>query len=114
VELNALSIGSSHHREGGADILEPDQVADLRSFDCRLALEREAKLDEERLHGFEIVDNDEDVVHSCDGHILLSRFTAGVFQNVCTGVNQLGGFVMVLQGGWRGASRTGRKYSAMR
>jgi hypothetical protein len=31
-------------------------------FDCRLALELEAQFEEERPGGFEIVDNDEDVV----------------------------------------------------
>jgi hypothetical protein len=49
VQLNALPIGSPHHREGGPDILEPDQSADQGPFDCRFALELEAKFDEERL-----------------------------------------------------------------
>src|SRR3989475_10555357 len=65
-------IGSPHHREGGPDILEPDQAPDQRPFDCRLALELEAQFDEERLGGFEIVDNDEDVVHPFKRHILPS------------------------------------------
>jgi hypothetical protein len=34
-----------------------------------VSLERETELDEERLGGFEIVDNDEDVVHSCERHV---------------------------------------------
>ena len=72
VQLNALPIGSPHHREGGPDILEPDQAPDQRPFDCRLALELEAQFDEERLGGFEIVDNDEDVVHPFKRHILPS------------------------------------------
>src|SRR2546425_12374043 len=77
VQLNALPIGSPHHREGGPDILEPDQPPDQRPFDCRLALELEAQFDEERLGGFEIVDNDEDVVHPFKRHILpVLRFTA--------------------------------------
>jgi hypothetical protein len=33
------------------------------SFDSRLALGLEAQFDEEHLGGFEIVDNDENVVH---------------------------------------------------
>src|SRR5213082_692321 len=70
VQLDTLPIGSPHHREGSPDILEPDQVSDQRPFDCRLALELEAQFDEERLGGFEIVDNDEDVVHPFDRHIL--------------------------------------------
>src|SRR5881275_1662826 len=65
-------ISSPHHREGGPDILEPDQAPDRRPFDCGLALELEAQFDEERLDGFEIVDNDEDVVHPLKRHILPS------------------------------------------
>src|SRR5947207_2108464 len=53
--------GGPQHREGGPDILEPDQARNQRPFDGLLALEREAQLDEERLGGFEIVDDDEDV-----------------------------------------------------
>src|SRR5216684_1835078 len=67
-----MPSGSPHHREGGPDILEPDQAPDQRPFDCRLALELEAQFDEERLGGFEIVDNDEDVVHPFKRHILPS------------------------------------------
>jgi hypothetical protein len=44
--------------------------ADQRPFDCRLALELEVQFDEERLGGFEIIDNDEDVVHPFQRHIL--------------------------------------------
>jgi len=70
VQLDAsVTIGSPHHRDGGPDILEPDQAPDQRPFDCRLALELEAQFDEERLGGFEIVDNDEDVVHSLKRHV---------------------------------------------
>ena len=36
----------------------------------RLALKLEAQVDEEGLGGFEIVDNDEDVVHPFEHHIL--------------------------------------------
>src|SRR5438309_688916 len=69
VQLNTLPIGSPQHREGGPDILEPDQAPYQRPFDCRLALELEAQFDEERLDGFEIVDNDENVVHPFNRHI---------------------------------------------
>jgi hypothetical protein len=78
VELNTLTIGSPHHRQGGAHVLEPDQFANQRPFDCRFALEREAQFDEERLDGFEVVDNDENVVHPFDRHILPSlKLTGG-------------------------------------
>ena len=70
VQLDAtVTIGRPQHREGGPDILEPDEFADQRSFDDRLAFELEPQLDEERLHGFEIVDDDEDVVHPLDCHV---------------------------------------------
>jgi hypothetical protein len=72
VQLNALPIGRPHHRDLGPDIFEPDQVPDRRPFDGLLALELEAQFDEERLNGFEIVDNDEDVVHPFKRHILPS------------------------------------------
>ena len=54
VELNALPIGRPQHREGGPDLLEPDQLPDQRPFDGLLALEREAQLDEERLDDLEV------------------------------------------------------------
>src|SRR5205814_9436179 len=47
----------------------PDQAADQRPFDCRLAFELEAQFDEECLGGFEIVDNDENVIHSLKRHV---------------------------------------------
>ena len=72
VQLNALPVGSPHHREGGPDILEPDQLPDQGPFDRLLALKREAQFDKERLSSFEIVDNDEDVVHPFKRHILPS------------------------------------------
>jgi hypothetical protein len=56
VQLNALSIGSPHHCERGAGILEPDQAPDRRPIDCRLALELEAQFNEKCLGSFEIVD----------------------------------------------------------
>jgi len=55
VQFNALPIGSSHHREGGPDILQSDQAPGQRSFDCLLALESKAQFDEKRLASFEIV-----------------------------------------------------------
>src|SRR6266545_6587566 len=65
-------VGSLIGLKGGPDILEPDQAPDQRPFDCRLALKLEAQFDEERLGGFEIVDNDEDVVHPFKRHSLPS------------------------------------------
>ena len=72
VQLNALAIGSPHHRQGGPDILQADKSRHRWPFDRCLALEPEAQLDEERLGRFEVVDHDENVVHSFKRHVLLS------------------------------------------
>src|SRR5690606_25478026 len=40
----------------------------LRPLDGLLPLEREPEVEEECLHGFEVVDDDEDVVHPLHGH----------------------------------------------
>ena len=62
VQFDPLPIGSPQHHQRGPDILEPDQLPNSRPCDARLPLELVAQLDEERLHGFKIVDNDEDVI----------------------------------------------------
>src|SRR2546426_9053461 len=79
IALGAWNLSSSMPCPSGvriiarvAHIVEPDQPPDRRPFDCRLALELEAQFDEERLGGFEIVDNDKDVVHPFKRHILPS------------------------------------------
>lgn len=64
-----VTIRRPQHRKGGPDILEPDETADQRPLDSLLAFKLEAQLEEERLDGFEIVDNDEDVVHPLDRHV---------------------------------------------
>jgi len=47
---------------GGPGIHEPDQASGQGAFDCRLVLELQAQFREENLGGFEIVDNNEDIV----------------------------------------------------
>ncbi|MOA44409.1 hypothetical protein D3C78_1666860 [compost metagenome] len=74
VELNALPIGCAQHREGGSHVFKPYELADSRPFNGGLALKLEAQLDKKRLHRFEIVDNDQHVVHSLDCHGLRSLF----------------------------------------
>src|SRR5207302_9134281 len=70
VELDAtMAVRGPHQREGGANVLEPDQDADRRSLDLRLAFELEAEFDEERLGRLEVVVNDENVVHPLNRHI---------------------------------------------
>src|SRR2546423_13301828 len=71
VEFDAtVSVRGPHEREGGANVLEPDQAVDRRSLDLRLAFELEAEFDEERLGRLEVVDNDENVVHPLNRHVL--------------------------------------------
>src|SRR5207249_6861017 len=71
VELDAtVAVRGPHQREGGANVLEPDQAVDRRSVDLRLAFELEAEFDEERLGRLEVVDNDENVVHPLNRHVL--------------------------------------------
>src|SRR5690606_8127766 len=69
-------VGRTQRHERGADVFEADQTPDRRPFDHRLALNLEAELDEERFHGFEIVDDDEDVVHSFDCQVHPSPHSA--------------------------------------
>lgn len=69
IQLNARPIRSPHHRQGGPDIPEPGQFPDQGPFDFRFALELQDRFYEERLGGFEIVDHDEDLVHSFSRHI---------------------------------------------
>src|SRR5439155_18441638 len=71
VELDAtVAVRGTHQREGGANVLEPDHAVDRRSLDLRLAFELEAEFDEERLGRLEVVDNDENVVHPLNRHVV--------------------------------------------
>ncbi len=71
VQLNALPIEESASLRGWpGHRLSPISLPTKGPFDCRLALELEAQFDEEGLGGFEVVDNDEDVVHPFKRHIL--------------------------------------------
>src|SRR6184192_2199368 len=68
--MRTLAVGGRPQREGGANVLEPDQAVDRRSLDLRLAFELKAEFDEERLGRLEVVDNDENVVHPLNRHVL--------------------------------------------
>jgi len=71
VELDAtVAVRGPHQREGGANILEPDQAVDRRSLDLRLAFDLQAEFDEEGLGRLEVVDNDQNVVHALNRHVL--------------------------------------------
>src|SRR5436305_9952285 len=83
VELDAtVAVRGPQEREGGANVLEPDQAVDRRSLDLRLAFELEAELDEEGLGRLEVVDNDENVVHPLNRHILTLQTAAGTLRSV--------------------------------
>jgi hypothetical protein len=64
VQLDALTIWGAQHRERGADVLESNEIPDFRSLDSRLAFQLEPEFNEEAFYGFEILDDDEDVVPS--------------------------------------------------
>lgn len=46
VEFNTLTIGRTQHGQGGFEIAQPDQPADLGALDDGFAFEREADRDE--------------------------------------------------------------------
>src|SRR2546421_6271739 len=66
----ALTVGRFHHRDVDAYIVEPDDAVHPTSLDGLLAFELHAELEEERNRSLEVVDNDADVVHPLDCHVL--------------------------------------------
>jgi hypothetical protein len=50
--------------QAGKDVLDPT------SLDCRLALQLLTKFDKQRGSSLEVVDNNADVVHPLDRHVL--------------------------------------------
>ena len=72
VELRQLdapvAVRGPHHDDVGTDTVEPDDLASPIPPDGRLALQLHTKLGEKRDSCLEIVDNDEDVVHSPKRH----------------------------------------------
>ncbi len=68
-ELNAaVAVGGPHHGDVVLDVLEAHDAVHPLSLDARLALQLHTELREKRLRSFEILDHDEDVVHSLDRH----------------------------------------------
>ena len=63
-----VAVRGPQRGDGGSDAVEPDEAVDRLALDGRLALELQTKVDEERLDSFEVVDNEEDVVHPQDRH----------------------------------------------
>ncbi len=60
--------------------LKPNQAADIRPFNCRFAFEPEAQFNEECLHRFKVVNDDENVVHplKCHDFALIQKGNKGI------------------------------------
>ncbi len=65
----SVSVRCAHQREGSTDVLKANETIYGGALDGRLALQLESEFEKEGLHGFEVVDDDEDVVQSLDSHI---------------------------------------------
>src|ERR1700728_1055620 len=72
-----MAVRSPHHCDVDSDIVEPDDAVRPTSLDCRLVLPFQTKFDEERDGSVKVVDDDADVVHPLDSHVL-KRKTATV------------------------------------
>src|SRR4051794_4642222 len=69
VQLDAsAAVRRSHRRDRGSNTLEADEAIDGLALDDRLTLELQAEFGKERFHSFEVVDDDEDVVHPKNRH----------------------------------------------
>src|SRR5919197_6261149 len=64
-----VAIRGPHRDDGGSDIVEPDEAVDGRALDGRLALTLETEFSKERSHSLEVVDNDQDIVHTQQCHV---------------------------------------------
>jgi hypothetical protein len=65
----SVAVRRAHQREGSTDILEANEAIDGGAIDVRLANQLESEFKKEGLHGFEVVDDDEEIVQSLDGHV---------------------------------------------
>jgi hypothetical protein len=75
----AVAVRSPQHCDVDSDIVEPDDAVHPTSLDCRLALQLQTKFEKERSSSLKVVDNDADMIHSQDRH-LLKRIDPGRFQ----------------------------------
>jgi hypothetical protein len=70
VQLNPpVAVRGPHRCDVASDAVEPDEAVNRRSLDRRLAFQFQAKRDEERDRSLEVVDNDQNVVHSQHAHL---------------------------------------------
>ena len=73
VELGQLkptvAVWGPHHSDVDLDAFEPAEAVHPGAFDRHLALKRHAEGGEEGNGGWEVVDDDADMVHSLDRHV---------------------------------------------
>jgi hypothetical protein len=62
--VRPLADRGPHHCDVASGTVESDDVVDPRSLDGRLALKLQTKFGKERDRSLEVVDNEEDIVHS--------------------------------------------------
>jgi len=72
-----MAVRRPHHGDIDSDTVEPDDPVRPRSLDGCLAFQLQTEIDEERDSSREVVDNDTDVVHPLDRHVLNRRDPAG-------------------------------------
>lgn len=65
-----MAVRGPHHCDVVSDTVEPDDAVHPLSLDRHLALQLQPKFDEERGYSREVVDNDADVVHALNRHVL--------------------------------------------
>src|SRR5215831_12818871 len=65
-----VAIRGPHHRNLASNVLEPDDTVHPTPLDGHLALQLHTKFDKEGLRGLKVLDHDENVVHSFQGHVL--------------------------------------------
>src|SRR3982751_5039247 len=71
-QLNpAVAVWGPHHGDVGTDVFEPDGAVHPRPLDLRFAFQLHTEFGEERFGSLEVVDNDENVVHPLNRHIVV-------------------------------------------
>jgi hypothetical protein len=64
-----VPIGGAHHNDVDLDTSEPVDAVHAGAFDRLLAFDRRAEGGQEGNGGWEVVDDDADMVHSLDRHV---------------------------------------------
>jgi hypothetical protein len=64
-----VAVRGPHHSDVDLDTFEPAEAVHPGAFDWHLAFKRHAECGEEGNGGWEVVDDDADMVHSLDRHV---------------------------------------------